>query len=65
MQDKFNKYIFLLGLILVIWISMLIAPSLDGGLKQIIKDFSNIMENPFSISWCSNSLKTIIIFSTI
>ena len=65
MQDKFNKYIFLLGLIPVIWISMLIAPSLDGGLKQIIKDFSNIMENPFSISWCSNSLKTIIIFSTI
>ena len=65
MQDKFNKYIFLLGLIPVIWISMLIAPSLDGGLKQIIKDFSKIMENPFSISWCSNSLKTIIIFSTI
>ena len=65
MQDKFNKYIFLLGLIPVIWISMLIAPSLDGGLKQIIKDFSNIMKNPFSISWCSNSLKTIIIFSTI
>ena len=65
MQDKFYKYIFLLGLIPVIWISMLIAPSLDGGLKQIIKDFSNIMENPFSISWCSNSLKTIIVFSTI
>ncbi len=65
MQDKFNKYIFLLGFIPVIWVSMLIAPSLDGGLKQIIKDFSNIMENPFSISWCSNSLKTIIIFSTI
>ena len=65
MQDKFYKYIFLLGLIPVIWISMLIAPSLDGGLKQIIKDFSNIMENPFSISWCSNSLKTIIIFSII
>ena len=65
MQDKFNKYIFLLGLIPVIWISMLIAPSLDGGLKQIIKDFSKIMENPFSISWCSNSLKTIIVFSTI
>lgn len=65
MQDKFYKYIFLLGLIPVIWISMLIAPSLDGGLKQIIKDFSNIMKNPFSISWCSNSLKTIIVFSTI
>ena len=44
MQDKFNKYIFLLGFIPVIWVSMLIAPSLDGGLKQIIKGFSKIME---------------------
>lgn len=61
MHDKFNKYLYLLGLIPVIWISLLIAPSFDGGLKQVLKDFSKIMSNPFSISWSNNSLKLIFI----
>ena len=60
-HDKFSKYLYLLGLIPVIWISLLIAPSFDGGLKQVLKDFSKIIENPFSISWSNNSLKLIFI----
>ena len=47
MHDKFNKYLYLLGLIPVIWISLLIAPSFDGGLKQVLKDFSKIRDSHF------------------
>ncbi len=56
------KIIYIIGLIPVIWIALLIAPSTSGGLSTIIKDFPKIMENPFSIVLCSNSINTIITF---
>ena len=49
------------GIIPTIWIALLIAPSVDGGLAQIMKDFSSVMNNPFNITWCSNSLRVLLI----
>ena len=60
-RDNIPKWVYFLGLIPTIWISLLIAPSISGGLPQIIKDFPKLIESPFSISWCNNSLKVIII----
>ncbi len=54
-------YYYVIGIIPVIWISLLIAPSVSGGLPSVIKDFSKYMNNPFSIVWCNDSIKTIII----
>ncbi|MFR6124237.1 VirD4-like conjugal transfer protein, CD1115 family, partial [Faecalibacillus intestinalis] len=56
---------YLFGIIPIVWIALLIAPSFDGGLPSIIKDFPIMMENPFSIVWCNNSLKVILIMSLI
>ena len=61
-ESKDQKILFIIGLIPVIWIALLIAPSISGGLPTIIKDFPKAMENPFSIVLCSNSIKTILIF---
>ena len=58
-RDNIPKWVYFLGLIPTIWISLLIAPSLRGGLPQIIKDFPNLMESPFSIYWFNNSLKVV------
>ena len=58
-RDNIPKWVYFLGLIPTIWISLLIAPSLSGGLPQIIKDFPNLMESPFYIYWCNNSLKVV------
>lgn len=52
----------ILGGILVIWVALLIAPHLDGGLVEVINNLSNITENFYSIKWCENSLKTILFF---
>lgn len=49
------------GIIPTIWIALLIAPSVDGGLARIMKDFSSVMNNPFNITWCSNSLRVLLI----
>lgn len=54
-------YYYLIGVIPVIWIGLLIAPSISGGLPSIVKDFPKYMENPFSITWCEDSLKAIFI----
>ena len=61
-ESKDQKILIIIGLIPVIWIALLIAPSISGGLPTIIKDFPKTMENPFSIVLCSDSIKTIIIF---
>ena len=64
-DNEIPNWIYALGVIPVIWIALLIAPSFSGGLPNIIKDFSNSMENSFSISWCGDSLKVIFIFIVI
>lgn len=61
-KNKDQEILYIIGLIPVIWIALLIAPSISGGLPTIIKDFPKAMENPFSIVFCSDSIKTIIIF---
>ena len=62
MKEDNNLVLYILGIIPVIWLSLLIAPSIDGGLPQIIRDFPNTMESPFIIHWCNNSIKVVLIF---
>ena len=47
------------GIIPVIWLSLLIAPHIDGGLAEIIKNFSKALNNPFGITICNNTIKTV------
>lgn len=56
-----RKIIIILGIIIVIWFALLIAPVINNGLLVIIKEFPNIMSNPLKINLCNNSLKSIFI----
>ena len=59
---KKNSIIFIIvGLILIIWLAILLAPFVNKGLFYIISDFSNIIDNPFNITWCNDSLRTILV----
>ena len=62
MKDNQNKIIFALGVIPVIWFSLLVAPIEDGGLMNIISKLPEALNNPLNIIWCENSIKTIFIF---
>lgn len=64
-KSQNSKIIYILGFVPVIWIALLIAPSFNGGIPSIIKDFPICMDNPFSITWCNDSLKVILLFSAI
>lgn len=61
-KDESEKIFILLGVISVIWLALLVAPSFNGGFFEIIKDFPTRLENPFHIVWDSNSIKIILIF---
>ncbi len=61
-SNKIPNYIYFLGLIPIIWLALLFAPYLTKGMISFIKDFSIIMNNPFSIKFCHDSFRTIFIF---
>ena len=61
-NNEIPKWVYVLGLIPTIWLALLIAPSISGGLPQVMKDFPNLMGSPFHIYWCDNSLKIILVF---
>ena len=63
-DDKFSiEYIilYIFGLIATIWFSLLIAPAMSDGLVGLINELPNVMNNPFKITCCENSLKTVLI----
>lgn len=55
-------FLFLLGIVPVIWLALLVAPFLSGGLTKIVSQFPVAMEQPFQIALCEDSRKTVLIF---
>ena len=60
-DNNYEKYAFIIGIIPIIWVALLIAPYTNGGLVNIVKNYSSIFENPFKIEIVNNSLKTVIV----
>ena len=51
----------LFGILPVVWLGLLIAPTAHGGLPEIIARFPAAMNDPFHIELCGDSLKTVIV----
>ena len=52
----------LCGIVPVVWLALLTAPYVSGGIVEIIGNLSVAIENPFSITVCGDSMKTVLIF---
>ena len=46
----------------IVWLGLLTAPYIKTGFIGIVKNLGDIMEKPFTITWCEDSLKTILVF---
>ena len=57
-----GPWLYALGLIPAVWLALLIAPSLSGGLSEILEALPAAMNHPFQIAWCEDSVKTVLIF---
>jgi len=55
-----EKVMFFCGIIPVIWLALIIAPYVSGGIPSIVVNLSKITNNPFNIVICENSLKTVL-----
>ena len=51
----------LIGIIPVVWLGLLIAPSVKGGLPEILTSLMNAMNAPFHIELCEDSVKTVLV----
>ena len=50
-----------IGIIPVVWLALLIAPSVKGGLPEILPNLLLVFNNPFHIEFCEDSLKTVLV----
>jgi len=62
-QDDRQSAIILsvIGIIPVVWLALLIAPSVGGGLPEILPKLLTVFNNPFHIEFCEDSLKTVLV----
>ena len=66
-NDKFSKAsltLYACGTIPVIWIALLLAPYVGGGLVALIRYGGAALNDPFHIVLCEDSMKAVLIFLT-
>ena len=62
-KDKGQGVLFaVLGILPVLWLSLLAAPHLKGGLSGILAGLSTALEHPAQITWVEQSPKTAVCF---
>ena len=52
-----------IGIIPVVWLALLVAPSVKGGLPEILSKLMTVFNNPFQIELCEDSLKTVLVLA--
>ena len=61
-DDKQSAVILsVIGILPVVWLALLIAPSVKGGLPEILPKLMTVFNNPFHIELCEDSLKTVLV----
>ena len=57
-----NIILAVIGIIPIVWLALLIAPAVSGGLLEILQKLLTVFNNPFHIEFCEDSMKTVLIF---
>ena len=50
------------GVVPAVWLALLTAPYVGGGIVEIIRGLTDAMGSPFAITVCEDSVKTVLIF---
>ena len=66
---KDNRNIFIvfgvIGLLVTVWLAVLVAPTIGGGLPIMLPKLKEAFLNPFRFTWCDNTFLCILIFTAI
>ena len=60
-QKSNDTLFYLIGTIPVVWLALLLAQSLGGGLPELLRNLTSALEQPTNIVWTDKSLSTILI----
>lgn len=60
---KRDRVLWVFGSALVVWLALLIAPHISGGVVGIVEGLPLAMEKPFQIIWHDDSFRAVLIFS--
>lgn len=63
-DQKTSLILSVCGILPVVWLALLTAPYVSGGLVEIIRGLPVAMGNPFEIMVCEDSVKTVPHFFT-
>ena len=61
-QRRTPLWVYTLGIIPAVWLALLLAPSVSGGLAGIIQALPGAMNHPFQITWCEDSPRAVLFF---
>lgn len=61
-EPKQTFLLFAFSIIPVVWAAVLVAPAISGGLPEILQNLTAALNNPLQITWCEDSLKTVLLF---
>ena len=61
-ENRTSLILAVCGIVPVVWLALLTAPYVSGGIVEIIGNLSVAINNPFSITVCEDSVKIVLIF---
>lgn len=61
-QKQTPFWVYALGIIPAVWLALLMAPFISGGLEDIVANLPQAMNHPFQIVLCEDSLRTVLLF---
>ena len=68
MQDKRRKWWIIagvFGLLAVMWLSIIVAPCIGGGLPAMLPKLTEAFSHPLRFSWCDATLTCVLILSAV
>ena len=57
-----NILIYIFGLVMAVWLALLIAPYVSGGLVSIVSGLPIALSMPLKITLCEDSMRTVLVF---
>mgnify|MGYP001026232899 CR=1 FL=1 len=61
-QRRTPLWVYALGIFPAVWLALLVAPSISGGLQGVVIYLPQAMNHPFQIAWCEDSPRAVFLF---
>ena len=61
-QKRTPAWVYALGIVPAVWLALLVAPFISGGLQGVVTNLPQAMNHPFQIVWCEDSPRAVLLF---